>query len=226
VKDIQRKSDRTYYEAWFSRINWTAHLLPTAKLAAKSFFLEMDELKLDRPHLSVLSEDANAGYFDKQEEEIWTDSVSFTFGARPIPAKAVVPVKGRVRTLVEERACLVLSQSLSGSVVALIYPPSSEAAKPIKPFYMAACWNNPNEASKEAIVKLLRLTTEADYYCGAANYPNGKGQRILATLEAKDSVLAQGGSRLWVWFKFALRLSKGVLRLHGIGSPVPSSQGA
>jgi hypothetical protein len=34
-------------------------------------------------------------------------------------------------------------------------------------------------------------------------------------------VLANGGSRLWVWLKYALRVTRGVLRFHGIGSPVP-----
>lgn len=221
MKNLKNKTNKTYRESWFSRINWIAHLVPTAKSAHQNFCSQLEGLDLPAPRISVVSEDVRAGYFAEQNEELWTDSVSFSFGCRAVPGKPVIPVKGRFRVLSEEQACLVLSQSLSGSVVALLYPPSSDVAKPLKPFYIVDFWNNPHEANQGRIVKLLKLTLETDYYCGAANYPNPIGQRIMAKLEAKDAVLANGGSRIWVWLKYVLRVSKGVLRLHGIGSPFP-----
>lgn len=213
-------ADHMYLEAYFARVNWYAHLLPLVKTSVQKFSSELKKLNLKEPYLSVLSEDVRKGYFDHQESEIWGDSITISFGCRPIPARAVAPVKGRSKVLSEDQASLVISQSVSGSVVALIYPPSSEVAKPLKPYYMVDFWCNPGEIRSVHIQNLLQLMNETNMFCGAAIYPNKRGTKLLTKLTAKDTILANGGSRIWVWLQYILQATKGVLRLYGIGKPV------
>jgi hypothetical protein len=213
-------ANRMYLEAYFARVNWHAHLLPLVKTSVQEFSSELKKLNLKEPYLSVLSEDVRKGYFDHQESEIWGDSITVSLGCRPIPARAVAPVKGRSKVLSEDQASLVISQSVSGSVVALIYPPSSEVAKPLKPYYMVDFWSNPGEIRSVHIKNLLQLMSETDMFCGAAIYPNKRGTKLLTKLQAKDAILANGGSRIWVWLQYIFQATKGVLRLYGIGKPV------
>jgi hypothetical protein len=220
MRKLISRADRMYLEAYFAQVNWHAHLLPLVKNTVQEFSLELKKQNLQEPYLSVLSEDVRRGYFDHQKSEIWGDSITVSFGSRPIPARAVAPVKGRSKILSEDQASLVISQSVSGSVVALIYPPSSEVAKPLKPYYMVDFWSNPREICPMHINSLLQLMNETDMFCGAAIYPNNRGTKILAKLQAKDAILANGGSRIWVWLQYVFQATKGVLRLYGIGKPV------
>lgn len=220
MKKLIESVDRMYLEAYFARVNWSAHLLPLAKKEVYEFCAELRKIGMAEPHLSVLSEEVGKGHFDNQQCEIWGDSVTVSLGYRPIPAIATAPVKGRLTALREEQTSLVISQSVSGSVLALIYPPSSDVARPIKPYYMVNSWSNPREIRSSHINKLLRLMSETDIFCGAAIYPNKMGTALLAKLQAKDAILASGGSRVWVWLQYIFQVTKGVLRLYGIGKPV------
>lgn len=215
-------ADRMYLESYFARVNWYAHFLPLAKTTTQEFSLSLKKLGLKEPYLSILSEDVRNGYFDHQQSEIWGDSISVSFGSSAIPARAVAPVKGRLKMLTEERASLVISQSVSGSVVALIYPPSSDVAKPLKPYFMVDFWNNPRKIRSAHIRNLLYLMNEIDIFCSASICPSNRGTKLLAKLQAKDAILANGGSRIWVWLQYIFQFTKGVLRLHGIGKPIPA----
>jgi hypothetical protein len=128
----------------------------------------------------------------------------------------VVPVKGRFRPLSESQASLAISQHVSGYVIAMIYPPSSDLAMPLKPFYVVDSWQNPGTVQPRQIRKLLGIMMEVDIFCGAEIYPNKKGTRLLTMLQAKDEILANGGSRVWVWLKTVFRVTKGVLKLASI----------
>ncbi|MBK6999303.1 MAG: hypothetical protein IPH35_04820 [Rhodoferax sp.] len=209
-----------HLEAYFSRVNWKAHLLPIIEAEVQSFSSQQRTQHLKEPHMSVLSQDVARGYFDNQKSEIWGDSITISLGRRPIPAIAVAPVKGSIKILSEEQPSLVFSQFVSGSVIALLYPPSSEVAKPLKPYYVVDSWANPASVRPKRIKQLLALMNEADLFCGAATYPNSRGQRLLAMLEARDAVLAKGGSRIWVWLCYTFKATTGVLRLYGIGKPI------
>lgn len=224
MKKLIKTANRMYLESYFSRVNWGAHLLPLIKVVVAEYSdtqrkFGPKELHLSEFHLSIASEDAQKGLFVNQQSEIWGDSIEASLGSRPIPARAVVPVNGRIKTLTEVQASLVFSQAVSGNVIALIYPPSSDVAMAKKPYFVVDMWKNPREIRPLHIRNLLRLTQEIDIYCSAAIFPNKKGARLLAWLHAKDSILAEGGSRIWVWIKNIFKGSAGVLRLYGIGKP-------
>lgn len=70
-------------------------------------------------------------------------------------------------------------------------------------------------------MKLLYWTFELDLVCSAAVFPNLKAGRLLACLQARDEVLRNGGSRIWVWLRYVFFATRGVLRLYGIGKPTP-----
>jgi hypothetical protein len=221
MKSLLQKANHCHASAYFARVNWSACFVGLATSVVAECAKELRDLGFSEPYVSVLGHDARKGIYDHQKSEIWGDSISVNLGQRPIPVRAVVPVKGRMSVLSESRASLVFSQSVSGSVIAMIYPPSSEVAKPRKACYMVDLWMNPSDVTKKQIKKIFRLFVETDLFCGAAVYPNSAGSKILAKLEAKDAVLENGGSRIWVWFKYAFRITGGVLRLYGIGKPTP-----
>ncbi len=221
MKNQVKITERMYQETRFARINWTAHLLPLAKAAVQEFSSIVETYGLQRPYISVLSDDVARGYFGGQTDEIWADSILVSFGNRAIPLQAVVPVKGRTRIVAEEQASLVFSQLASGNVLALIYPPTSELVQPLKPYYMVNCWRDPRDVSHSQIMELLSLMAEVDMFCGSITFPNPKGTRLLARLQAKDAAHANGGSRFWVWLQYIFRFAVGVLRLYGIGKPTP-----
>jgi hypothetical protein len=213
------RAQRLHMEAYFSRVNWKAHLLPIVEAEVREFSSQRRMQNLNEPHLSVLSQDVASGYFDEQKYEIWGDSISIGLGVRPIPVRAVAPVKGSIKVLIEQQPSLIFSQFVSGSVIALLYPPSSEVAKPLKTYYIADAWANPVDVRPKHVSQLLALLNEVDLFCGASIYPNPRGQRFLARLEARDAVLAKGGSRIWAWLCYTFKATKGVLRLYGIGKP-------
>lgn len=219
MKKLIETADLLYQEAFFSKVNWSAHLIPLAKETLADFCAELKTQGLPGPHVSILSDDVLKGRFENQEKEIWGDSISIRLGFRPIPVSATAPVKGSLKLLKEEQASLVFSQSVSGGVIALIYPPSSEVAEPLKPYFMVDYWSNPRKIHSSHIKKLLHLMYETDIFCGAAIYPNSRGTKLLTKLQVKDAVLSKGGSRLWVWLQYVFLATKGVLRLHGIGKP-------
>lgn len=219
MKSLLEKSERCHLEAYFARVNWNACFVEMAASVVKECAKELGASGFGNINISVLGCDSRRGGYEDQKSEIWGDSISVILGRRIIPVGAVVPVRGRTSVLSESRASLVFSQSVSGSVVAMIYPPSSDVARSKKDFYVVDFWVNPSGVTKKQIKKIFRLFVETDLFCGAAVYPNSAGTKILAKLEAKDAVLANGGSRIWVWFMYTFRVAGGVLRLYGIGKP-------
>lgn len=221
MKSLLEKFERCHLEAYFARVNWNACFVEMATSVVKECANELRASGVGEPYISVLGQDSRRGLYDNQGSEIWGDSISVSLGRRPIPVSAVVPVNRRTSVLSESRASLVFSQSVSGSVIAVIYPPSSDVARSKKDFYMVDFWANPSDVTKKQIKQIFQLFIETDCFCGAAVYPNSAGTKILAKLQAKDSVLANGDSRIWVWLMYTFRVAGGVLRLYGIGKPAP-----
>ena len=214
-----KKLEKCRDEAYFARVNWVAHFIdiaiPTLNECAKA----LSDSGQAAPNIFHAAEDARLGRLDDQITEVWGDSISVNFGSRPISGRPAVPVKGRTSILLEKRASLVFSQLISGAIGAMIYPPSSDVLAPISQAYMVSFWENPAKVTKKDIKKLFDLLVVVDSFCSAAVFPNSKGSRVLAKLEAKDAVLKNGGSRIWVWFKYTFRFVRAVLKMKGLGSP-------
>lgn len=219
MTSTSQKLEKCRDEAYFARVNWGAHLIdvaiPTLSKCAKA----LSDSGRAAPNIFHAEEDARLGRLDDQKTEIWGDSISVNFGSRPVSGRPAVPVKGRTAMLAEKGASLVFSQLVSGAVGAMIYPPSSSVLAPINEAYMVSFWENPAKVTKKDIEKLFDLLLEVDSFCSAAIYPNRRGSRVLAKLEAKDAVLKNGGSRIWVWFKYTFRFVRAVLKMKGFGSP-------
>ena len=198
MRKLIQSAERVHLEAYFARVNWRAHLVPVVVAEIQNFLSDLKPLGLKNPYWSIVRDDANKGYYDNQKSEIWTDSITISLGFRPIRVNAVVPVKGRFRTLSESQASLAISQHVSGYVIAMIYPPSSDLAMPLKPFYVVDSWQNPGTVQPRQIRKLLGIMMEVDIFCGAEIYPNKKGTRLLTMLQAKDEILANA-SRSYRW---------------------------
>lgn len=216
---LRERTRRLYLETYFAKVNWNAHLVPLVQRVESEFSDELKMAGLKTPHLSLLSKDVRSGMYEEQKEELWGDSITISFGCRPVPGIPVVRVKTRTRVLSEDQSTLVFSQSVSGSVVALIYPPSSDVAKPLKPYYMVRHWRNPGEVNERDVRHLLKLATKVDVFCGSYVYPNREGERLLVKLQVRDAVIADGGSPIWVNLMYILRFAGGVLRLYGVGKP-------
>lgn len=208
-------------EARYARINWMAHIVPVAESAYTTFHRQLCDAHLQDMYTSRLSEDATSGLLDVPTKEWWSDSITFSFGNRSVPVEAVVRVPGRAACLSEAQASLVISQAVSGAITAVIYPPSSDVSKPQKEYYLVGLELDPSAVSEAWLLGLLELTYEVDVFCGAHIFPNRRGGRLMAKLRAKDAVLSEGGSRLWVWLRYMFSATTGVLRLYGIGKPVP-----
>lgn len=212
MSEFQKKIDQTYSEVRYSHINWSIHLLPTAKQAAQEFAEEMQAQELPPVQLSVASEEQEAQ--GTKRPDVWADKIVFFYDARPVTVPDVVPSSDGIANLVENQARLELSQALSGAITAEVFLPSSPIAKPVKSSYVLNTWENPGCIGKGELIQLLRLMTEVNHYCGSINYPNAKGYRLLAKLEAKDAILTQGKSRFWTWFNYYTRTSKGGARFY------------
>lgn len=204
--------------ARYAKINWHAHFLPIVKEAYKEFSIATRQEGLQSAFMTVLSE-ANAAEFNDATPICWSDSVSLTFGIRPVPCRPVLQLKKGLWVLSETQASLVFSQSVSGAVTALIYPPSSEVGKPIKPYYAVAMELDPSLYTKSDVLGLLTLAFEVDIFCGARVFPNHRGGRLIAKLIARDSVIEGGGSKIWAWISYIFKSVSLVLRLYGIGGP-------
>jgi len=223
MKKLSYRLEKLSREAFYARVNWSAHLVPKARIAANEFATEQLVLGHPKIHFSVLSEQARGGIDFKGEENIWTDSICFSYGQELLRATPIIRVTEKYPTLIEERARFVMAQFLSGHVVAMIYPPESEILKCKKAAYVVAAWSDPNMIMGAKIKKLLRLTTETNFYCASDTFPNSRGQRVLAKLEAKDKIYNNGGSRFWVWVRYAFSFSKSALRAYGVGIPKQGS---
>jgi len=208
-----------WQEAYFARINWKHHLLDIAKMALADFERDLDRDHQDKPRSTIISEEVAKGLHDDAKKVIWGDSICVSFGARPVAGIPVVSVKRQSTIMSEDCASLVISQFISGSVFAMIYPPCSEVLKPSKKCYMVAVWRNPRTATTKQIRGLLDLTHKVDLFCGTATYGNNTGAKLMAKLQAKDEGLSGGKSKIGANLRYAYYVLSVALKLHGV--PVP-----
>lgn len=204
--------------ARYAKINWHAHFLPVIKEAFEEFCATTEQEGLQSFFMAVLSE-TEPEECNEKTPIFWSDSVSFSLGQRPVPCRPVLQFDKGLHILSEKQVSLVFSQSVSGAVTALIYPPSSDVGRPIKPYYAVAIELDPASYSKVHILQLLTLAFEVDLFCGARVFPNYRGGRLMAKLIAKDSVIEGGGSKVWSWMYYIFKSVLLVFRLYGIGSP-------
>jgi len=146
--------------------------MPEVKLAAIEFSKEQRDLGLPAIHFYILSEQARDGIEFNGTEDVWTDSVWFSYGQEPLRTTPIIRAKKKCSPLIEKRGRFALAQFLSGHVVAMIYPPESEILKTKKEAYVVAAWSNPNMVMSTKIKKLLLLTAETNLYCGCEIFPN------------------------------------------------------
>ncbi|CAE6903655.1 hypothetical protein ACOMICROBIO_FLGHMIGD_01616 [Vibrio sp. B1FLJ16] len=213
------KINKIALDNYFKRVNFKYHLLPLVREAVDSYSESIQDYGAVGVDLEVLSENWKT-YYEAQENEIWSDSIFLSLGHLPVfGIRAVVPVKGRTRVLSEQQARLVFSQTISGDVFAILYPPKSEVMAMKKDGYIIDRWGNPLDISLKQVVKLLKLTLLINAYCKAVLFPNRKALKLMAQVEAKDSVMSNGGSRLWVLIMYLVKSVKGVARLYGVGTP-------
>lgn len=203
---------------YFKVVNFRHHVVPVVKDAVKI----CDDLFIDygiaTPYIHVISENF-LEHYENQMDEVWTDSVTLNFGNDAIRSSPVIPVKNRKRILVQNNAGLVISQSISGDVIAFLYPPSSELSRPNKNAYMVGRWGDPLMINPNSIRKLIELTMKTNAYNQTMLFPNKKGLRLLARIQAKDDVLSEGGSHIWVWCKYLFTVVTRISRIYGLGSP-------
>jgi hypothetical protein len=222
TKKMFRIAEKMRREAWFAHINWQAHAVTMFEECFDTFQKELaDGGVATSMYWSSLRRDYERGHHRDVEREVWVDSICLSFGGRVLPGCPVVPVKGRLSALAEAGSVLVLSQTYSGHVLAIIYPPWSEVCSSERSFYMVDAWSDPRHITRRKLTKLFQMALEADTYCSAGISPSRRSGRILASFRAKDEVLRNGGSRIWNWLKYVLAATRGTLRLYGIGKPIP-----
>ena len=153
----------------------------------------------DRMYITVLNEEADRV---KTEKTIYGDSITIRFGNYPLPCKpTVLKPKVSMEVLVEYGASLVFSCSFNGSVIAFIYPQTTDCSKPIRKAYAIAAWRNSREFSQEDIYKIFKLFLQVHLF-GSAYAPSKKAARIFAHLEAKHVQVTEGKNKLIGHFIF------------------------
>jgi hypothetical protein len=203
----------------YKRINFKYSVIPRVKKAITESGKLFHDYGVPEPHLSVLSENW-LSLRETTEKEYWTDSISINFGYLPLRIEPIVPVKNRTRVVSEKQSSLVFSQSISGEVIALIYPPNSEFLETEKKCYVFDRWGDPHDITIKDIINILEFTLEINTYTQSLVFPNPKGVRNFIKLQVKDNVLSNGGSRMWVWITYLTKVILGVARMHGIGKPI------
>lgn len=124
--------------------------------------------------------------FSPTLDDIWSDSISITFGGRSIAAERLAGESGRLKALPESPAALVISQSIQGDVFAIIFPPGSKQSRTEKAHYAVRRWECPADIKPRHLVKLLEMTARADVFLSANRAFNKKGASLLADLSAID----------------------------------------
>lgn len=198
---------------------WSNEVPELVQSVTSQFASDCVPTNCKNPILSVVSDNVAKGSYQDQKEEVWGDSIQIHLGSDPVPREAVVPVKGRSRGIAETRASLVISQGVSGHIAAFVYPPHSDVLKPEKSAYLVEMWSSPQKLRKRHIKRLLLFLYKVDLFCRTEAFPNRVGERLSGTLRVREAVLAEGGSRIWVWIKYAYRAVAGGLRIYGVGAP-------
>ncbi|AUJ35192.1 hypothetical protein [Vibrio vulnificus] len=218
VMDVIDKINKIALNNYFKRVNFKHHLVPVIERVVEGFSESYKKYGVQQPNALVLSEDWEL-FYRSQKEEIWSDSVILSFGRLPVGIRPIVPVKGRLKVLSEEQVTLSFSQSISGDVIASITPPKSEVMSCQKNSYVVERWDDPLDVTEKQILKVLKHSLMINAYCKTALFPNKKALKLMAKMEVKDSVLSNGGSRIWCWLMYLVKSVKGVARLYGVGAP-------
>jgi len=217
MKPIE-KLDRLRFESFCKRVNFKHCVIPAVKKAVEDGADIYEEYGAIKPYIHIISEEW-LEYRESTENEIWSDSITINFGSRPLPVRPVVPHKSRLKTLAEKQASMVISQSIAGDVVALIYPPKSDLLSSNKEYYVLERWSNPTEITAKSIEKLIKFTLEINSFTQTLVFPNSRGIKATIKLQAKAEVLANGGSRLWVWVIYIVKFIRGVAKMYGMATP-------
>lgn len=217
MKPIE-KLNKLRFESSCKRINFKHCVIPVVKKSVEDGTDLYEEYGAIKPYIRIISEEW-LEHRNSTENEIWSDSITIDFGRRPLQVKPVVPHKYRLKALVEEQASLVISQSIAGDVVAVIYPPYSELLSANKKYYVFERWSDPTDITVNSINKLIKFTLEINNFTQTLVFPNSRGIKATIKLQAKDEVLANGGSRLWVWVIYIVKFIRGFAKMYGIGTP-------
>jgi hypothetical protein len=232
----RRQSHSIARERAYARLNWNAHVVPLVESRARALIAELTEAGEDAPYIDGLAEhgrmlrclwaivEDDPEQLMKQNEdqkEAWTDSLQVDFGSRPLPLRAVVPVKGRTRVVAERRAVLLFSQLPSGAVAILLFPPSSEVAKPEPVSYLVRLLDDPRNLTEGMVNGFLRQLYTLDRTCSAVSLRSRAAKRCLRGLAARDAATRGKGPAPWLvkWLWATVKLlAKQLVRAH---SPIP-----
>lgn len=204
--------------SYFKRVNFTYHVVPIVIDAVNSHEDLYHEHGHDKPYIYIPSKN-RAFEIKKAEDETWTDSITISTGNNALPIEPVIPVKSRSRILSEEGATLVISQCISGGVIALIYPPKSSHLSAQLDCYVFERWDNPLKITQKSIYKSLDFLYRLNSYTCTNIYPNPIGARLMIQLQTKDEVLRNGGSRIWIWITHLIKSFRGIAKIYGLGVP-------
>lgn len=201
-----------------NRVNFTHQVLPIVREAIEAATYLYTEHEIEKPRLHCLSEDRKI-HEQTAKNPTWGDSITLNFGCIAIGIPPTVNVKGNCRRMSEVQAKLVLSQTVSGDIFALIYPPYSEVLSSADNHYVVEHFARADAITVKAILKLIELTLTVNSFTGTLVYPNAKGARLMAKLESKQSAILSGGSAAWRYIRYLISFGKGIGKLHGIGVP-------
>ena len=215
IAKIASKADKAALESYYARVNWNAHLVPIVRNVAENFGRQLEAEGYSRPYFSLLSESVSREEIVLDSSSHLGDSITIQFGVRPIATNSMAPLGKSSSILVEKRAALVFSQTAaSGMVVALMYPPSSPAAKPTQPHYLIGAYQNPSELGGSKINKLLRDLFEIDLCCSTQTAPSASCAKLLVKLEARASAIQSGSSGIFAYMKYIGHLVRGLWYLY------------
>jgi hypothetical protein len=203
---------------YFKRVNFRRHAVPMMRKAVDACEDLYENYGVYKPSVDVISEDW-LDFYETQKNEVWSDLITVNLGVYPIGLHPIIPVKNRSRVLTEAQAKLELTQTISGDIIVFLYPPSSEVLSSEKKSYIVEYWSDPLDITVKKLCKLIELTLKVNAYHKAILFPNKKASRLMALVQAKDSVISNGGSRIWVWVMYIIKTVKGVAKLYGLGSP-------
>jgi hypothetical protein len=212
------KLNKLRFESFCKRINFKHCVIPVVKEAVEDGTDIYEEYGAIKPYIHIISEEW-LEHRESTENEIWSDSIAIKFGRRPLPVRPVVPHKSRSKILSEDQVSMVISQSVAGDVVALIYPPKSDLLSSNKECYVFERWSNPADITTNSIKKLIKFSLEVNNFTQTLVFPNPRGIKATIKLQAKDEVLANGGSRIWVWVIYIVKFIRGVAKMYGMATP-------
>jgi hypothetical protein len=208
------QANRNARESHYARINWHAHVVPIVETCFARFCSVLEKAEQDPPYLSRLSDAAQESFLRSVTEEVWGDSITISFGARPIPIRPTLAVKGRQRVLSEKQASLVISQmATTGSVIVAFYPPHSEISRPEKPYYVARLFADPRDLRPSIVMSLLRELYVLDLRCAAVVSPSKRCAKVMARLKAREDAFNGRPSSLWGLVRYGYYLAKGLFAL-------------